>query len=296
MKYLSFFLSLLLLATFVGCDSYVEDVDEPIDSIDDTQLTIESQVPFLIKGVQSRFSTVYDQAAVFAGGLSDELIFTEDVVNATFPTFREMEDGDIEFANNSNDALFDALGELRLFSDNLLIRIEEITFEDADLRTEAEFNALFYGGLARYFYATYYGLTQREGGGVISEDSENLSPFIPSSELYLQAMDKLTAAQALADPYYTRVINTVMARIQLFQGNYAQARTAAEAGLVDGDAPFESLHSIDNTNYFYRIFNRRIVANARLARPERRRLVDRIPIDSCTRPRMPSRRDWVGIA
>ncbi|MEM8484380.1 MAG: hypothetical protein AAF564_02470 [Bacteroidota bacterium] len=240
-----------LLLPLAGCDTYVEDVDLPIDSIDDSQLNDETQVEFIIKGVQSRFSTTYDRIAVFAGGLSDELFFDQNVPNATFPSFQEIDIGDITFANNSNDGLYNDLGELRFFADNMLARLADVEFENADLRTEAEFTAQLYGGLARYFYATYYGLDKREGGGVITEDPTNPAPFTPSAAMFDLALDKLNSARALADEYHTRVINTVIARIHLIEGNYGEARTAANAGMMDGDAPFSSLHSVESTNYYY---------------------------------------------
>ena len=252
MKQLTTFLATLLLLTMVGaCDSFVEEVDLPIDTIDDTQLTDETQISFVITGIQSRFSTTYDRVAVFAGGISDELFFDQRVPNATFPSFKEMDDGDITFSNNSNDGLYGGVGELRFFSDNLLTRISEITFEDAALQQEAQFIGNFYGGVARYFYAAYYGLTQTEGGGVITDDPENPGPFVPSAQMYALALDKLNAARGFADDYHTRVVNTLIARIHLFQGNFGEARAAAQGGLQAGDPAFESLHTPENSNYWY---------------------------------------------
>ncbi|QXD14156.1 hypothetical protein GQ464_011890 [Rhodocaloribacter litoris] len=242
---------LLFLGVVTACDSFVEDVDNPIDSINDDQLTTESQVPFLIKGIQSRFSTTYDRLAVHAGGLSDELFFDQRVPNATFPTFQEFDEGDITLANNSNDGVYNDLGELRFFADNLLTRIAEIQFEDADLQREAQFIGNFYGGVARYFYAAYYGLNPREGGGVISENPDNPGPFIPSAQMYALALEKLEAARGFADDYHTRVINTLVARIHLLQGNFTQARAAAQQGLQEGDDPFLTLFSVDNDNYWW---------------------------------------------
>ena len=240
-------LALCVAGTFVGCDSFVEDTDLPIDSIDDPQLNTETQVDFLIKGVQSRFSTTWDRLAVFAYGISDAGVFDTNVPNATFPSFQEMEDGDIQFANNSNDGVYDDLGELRFFSDDLIRRINsDLPIEDAALRTEAEFTANLYGGLARYFYATYYGLDRRQGGGVITDDPDNPGPFIPSSDMYVLANEKLNAAKALGDAAHVRVINTIQARIALIEGDFAEARARASEGMVEGDAPFASLHSVDN--------------------------------------------------
>ena len=119
-RFLALLAVVALLFVLPACDSFVEDVDNPIDTIDDEQLTTESQIPFVITGVESNFSTVYDRLAVHAGGLSDELIFDTRVPNATFPTFAEFDIGEIGFANNSNDGVYNDLGELRFFADDLL--------------------------------------------------------------------------------------------------------------------------------------------------------------------------------
>lgn len=248
----SILLIVFLLISTAGCDTYVENVDQPINSIDDSQLNDESQVGFIIKGVQSRFSTTYDRIAVFAGGISDEFIFDQNVPNASFQPFLQMDLADISFANIENDALYHDLGELRFFADKLGERIDAISFEDAELQQEAMFIAEFYGGVARYFYAAYYGLNKREGGGVITEDPTNPGPFIPSAQMFELALSKLNSAKNFADDYQTRVINTLIARIYLIQGNYAEARIAASAGMINGDDAFNSLHDADNTNYFFK--------------------------------------------
>ena len=239
-------LALLLATGLAACDSFVEDVDLPINSIGDEQLNDESQIPFQITGIQSRFSTSYDRVAVFAGGISDELFFTENVPNATFPSFAEMDVGDIGFANNSNDGLYNDIGELWLYTNRLLERLDEIEVTDADLEREARFTAHFYGGIARYFLAAYYALTPDQPGGVI-----DAGPFIPSAELYSQALQQLEQARQFADAYHTRVINTLIARIELFQGDYGAALAAAENGMTEGDEPVASLHTAENTNYWY---------------------------------------------
>lgn len=245
-KLLNIGLLFLLALAGASCDSFVEDVDLPIDSIDESQLDTESQIPFVIAGVESRFATSYDRVTLFAGGLSDELFFDTNVPNATFPTYDEMDKGDIEFANNSNDGLYQDIGELMLFTKVLEERIGRITFEDPDLKKQALFIANFYAGMARYFLAAYYGLTEEQGGGVI-----DAGPFIPSNEMYAQAIEKLNTAKANADAYEARVTNTLIARIRLFEGRYADARSAALQGLQEGDDPFQSLHTPENTNEWY---------------------------------------------
>ena len=249
-RFLALFV-ILFAGTFIGCDSFVEEVDLPVDSIDDFLLTDESQVPFVIIGIEARFADTADQLQVFSGGVSDELIFDTNVPNATFPSFAEMESGDIQLANASSSGSFTNIGELRFIADNLLERIQEIEFEDAELETEARFAGNFYGGLARYFYALYYGLNPREGGGVITEDPSEPGPFIPSTQMFAQAIEKLNAARDLGDAAQARIINTVIARIHLFQGDFASAATSAQAGMTEGDAAFEALYSVEASNYWF---------------------------------------------
>src|SRR5690242_2029170 len=71
--------------TISGCDSFVENVDRPINTIDDALLNDESQANFIITGVKSQFSLAYAQLSLFADGLSDALIFDRRVPGATFP-------------------------------------------------------------------------------------------------------------------------------------------------------------------------------------------------------------------
>jgi hypothetical protein len=168
------------------------------------------------------------------------------VPNATFPSYDEMDDGDIGFANNSNDGLYDDIGELMLFADVLKERLATIAIEDADLVKEAAFTADFYGALVRYYLAAYYALTPDQPGGPLDG-----GPFVPASELYNQAITMLNAASANADADQKRVINTTIARIHLFQGNYGDARAAAANGMADGDAPFASQHVVENSNVWY---------------------------------------------
>lgn len=262
-------LLVLTLATLSACDSYVEDVEEPIDNIADDELNQASQVPFLIAGVQGRFATTHDQITVLAGGLSDELFFDQNVPNATFPTFAQIDAGEIELDNNSVDGAYGSLGEYRFLADRLLERVAAIDektsdeggFEEGEsgdaLRTEALYMGYLHGGIARFFYAAYFGLNPREGGGVISNIEDPISRmrgrFIPSDEMYQLAIQKLDSALqfAGADSYEARLVNSIAARIHLYQGNYELAQDRAENGLVEGDAPLESLHSVQLENFWY---------------------------------------------
>lgn len=70
------FILFFIVAFFsVSCSSFVQDIHRPIDLISDDVLNDESQTDFLIRGLQAQFSESYSDAALYAGGLSDELFF-----------------------------------------------------------------------------------------------------------------------------------------------------------------------------------------------------------------------------
>ncbi len=249
---------------FTSCEDYVQDVDPLIDRVEDDRLNTPEQLDFLIKGVKQRFSTMYDNLVFLAGGLSDELYYDANAPGSSFPTLREIDLAeDIRRDNNSVDGVFTPLGELRFFADNLVTRATSIGTGD-DLEG-ALFTGYFYGGLARFFYATYFGLHQNEGGGVIDG-----GPFIPSSEMYDLAIEKFTKALDHTDydgfanwPDITskdmaeRLTHSMIARCYLYKGDAANALTHANMGLTEGDDPFMSLYSAITNNVWYYQANER---------------------------------------
>ena len=244
---LSLILILSVMMIWGACSNFVDEVDPIIDQVENDLLNDESQIPFLSTGIKVRFATTHDQLVVLADGLSDQFIFDQNVPNATFPTFREVDEGVILLDNNSVDGMFFDLGELRFFADDLVSRVNSITFQDAEVKREAEFTGNLYGGIARYFFAAYMGLSENQGGGVIDN-----GPFIPSAEMYNLALEKLQEALALANPgREARVVNSIIARIHLVTGNTAGALQFAQAGMVSGDAAFQSLHSGESTNFVW---------------------------------------------
>ena len=254
-----------------GCDSFVSDVDDPIDLVPNDALNSAEQVPFLITGVERAYAAANDNYVLQAGGLSDELFFDRDNSNATFPTYEQIDNADIQFANNSVDGTFDNTGILRLVSDDLVRRVEEeieFTEDQAALRDEALFTGHFYGAIARYYFATYIGLEEGGvGGGVI-----DAGPFIPASEMYQQALDKLDQAAGTTlgqSPINQKYINTLRARIYLFRasdGDLAQAVTAASAGLAESDPSLLALYNVEDDNDF---FNGSGPGRSQFAVPER---------------------------
>jgi len=246
-KYYVLGLLLSVLILMAACEKFSTSIDPLIDRVEDYRLTSENQIDFVINGVHTRFASTLDQLSVIVGLLSDEFFFDSRVPNATFPSFADIDVGDIMYDNNSVDGSFRSLGELRFFADDLIRRVGEITFEDEALKNKALFWGNFYGGVARYMYAAFFGLNPSEGGGVI-----NNGPFIPSADMYAQAITKLDSALLYAaDEYQKRLTNTMIARIYILQNKYADAYAAAKKGLVEGDDSYQALYTQEADNYFW---------------------------------------------
>ncbi|MFQ5650078.1 MAG: hypothetical protein ACE5IY_09060 [bacterium] len=237
----------LLIAISLSCSDFVDNVTPPIDEIDSDKLTDESQMSFLIAGVQQRFATTYDQTILLADALSDAFFFDPNVPGATFVSFEDIDFGEIELDNSAVEAQFLQLGELRFLADDLLRRARQIEFVDLELRRQVFFTGHLYGGIARYLYATYTGLSETEGGGVIDN-----GPFIPSDEMYALALASLQEAlDHTNSAYERRMLNSLIARCHLFNGNQSAARSSARDGLQEGDPPFQALYNSESANFYW---------------------------------------------
>lgn len=269
----TFTLGLALVGSLAACDTFVEDVDIPIDRVASDSLDEQGSVVFLATGVKEGFNDAYDVTALLSDLLSDAGQFNNCVSGSTFPTYGDIDRGEIRPDNNSVDGAYNAISEYRYLADELLRRADEtITFSDDAEGAEAErlarYTALFHGGVARYFLATYMALNPTQGGAPI-----NRSAFIPSSELYAEAIDLLDQSKAFAaSDYDERVVNSVIARIYLFQGDLDQAADFAADGLadgpMDGDAPYFGRYASTSQNEWHAqggIGRTQVTVNARFA-------------------------------
>ncbi|PID57676.1 MAG: hypothetical protein CR986_08830 [Ignavibacteriae bacterium] len=235
---------LLLVFGIWACNDYVTNVEKPTDLVDENELTADDII-FLERTVEFRYAQTVSRLLMCAEGLSDAFIFDRDVRNATFPTYAEIDQGQILLNNNSVNGFYNYLGELRKYADDLLTKANQFSL-DSTSKARALYIANFYGGMARYLYATYFGLNPTEGGATI-----NLGPFIPSSEMYNLALTKFKEALNYADSYQKRVTNTFIARIYLFTGDYANATQYALQGMQEGDDPFQALFHKEASNQYY---------------------------------------------
>jgi len=250
MRLLPLLTVLLLAFGLMACDTIIDDTIDPIDSAADTDLNSADDVGFLINGIIARSNNVHDNMTVQTSLMSDQFIFGgAHGGGATFPTFRDIMRGlppdTNPLNNNSVDGTQNHLGQYRFLADNLLRRLDE-----AGIESEAgRYAGNFHGGMARYYWATYFAAlpgTDQEGGGVISDLDNPADPergeFISSGEMYQLALEKFEAAEPLASDYQQRLINSMKARIHLFQNDLPQAAEAAANGLAPGDPAFQNTY------------------------------------------------------
>ena len=229
-----------------ACNDYIQNVDPLITQAQDELLNNETQLPFLMTGVKQRFSTVASQISCLADLLSDQMFYTSDNPQASFPTFEEIDKGQILLDNNSNRGMWRVLGELRFFADDLIRRTNSISISNAANKNAALFTGYFYGGIARFYMAVYYGLAQTQPGGVI-----DAGPFIPQSQMLDQAIANFKSAiTSSAKDADTRIVNSFIAKAYLVKGDFANAATYAAIGMAKGDADFLALYN-DVSNIYY---------------------------------------------
>ncbi|MBL0175619.1 MAG: hypothetical protein IPP94_10205 [Ignavibacteria bacterium] len=241
------FLGALLVLSIAGCEKFVQSVDPPIDSIADDKLNTEASVPFLVNGVRGAFSRACSQISLQAGALSDELVFDRRIPGASSQAYDQLDRGLIPLDNEDVEYAMELLGSLRYYADRLVARTGVIAFTDEKIRNSALFAGYLYGGVARYYYATYFGLSQTVGGGVLDG-----GPFIPSAQMYALALEKLNAALPFAaTDAERRAVHTLIARIHLYEGRYAEAAAAAREGLLPGDEALTAEFSDEMRNDWY---------------------------------------------
>ena len=82
----------IAMLAIIGCgESWYQDVDPLLDVAEDRELKDREDLPFLIKGVKVRLGTVHDHVSMLSDLLSDQLEFTQNVENATFPSYNQID-------------------------------------------------------------------------------------------------------------------------------------------------------------------------------------------------------------
>jgi len=213
-----------------------------------------TDIEFLINGIKANFSSTVERVVMFGDLLDDQLIFDPTASkDATYSTFRELEEGEIQIDNNSVDGLAYNVGELWFCSSDLIDRINNRidTPENpisAALKNNGLYNAYLYNGIACETYAGFFGLEKTGGGG----GCLNAGPFIPEAAMYDTALAKFSMALNFASTSEEeKIVHSLMARCYLYKGEWANAKIQADQGLVEGDSPFLAQFSATADNYMW---------------------------------------------
>jgi len=241
---------LAILPAFIGCNDYVTGIDNFIDKIQDKQLADRTQLTFLQNGLLNSFQQTLDYATVMADGLSDALVFDKKSnFDATFTSFREIDEA--RLITRNNDSVLGttmAIGEMRYFADQFLVKIAKMKFKPNDpAEKTAKFYGNFFAGVSRYFYAAYIGLDKKVGGA----PEVNIGVFVPSAKLYEQAVVLIKKSIQFGDLYQKKMANTMLARIYICQNKYTEADKYVALGLQKGDFPYKAKYSTDAPNNWY---------------------------------------------
>ncbi len=245
LKYLVTFPLLALMLS--ACESFINDVEPLRDYAADDKLNSEEHIDFLIVGVQSQFADASSQISALSDLLSDQLIFTNMMPLATYPQYAEIDPGQILLDNTSVANVYQSVCRLRRVADDLVQRTGSIAFSDTVKQHQAFAVGSLYGGLARYYLATAFGINPTSPGGVIDG-----GPFIAQWALLDDAITHLTAA---AEHQFSaaerRVTNSLIARAYLAKNDYAHAATFAAQGMQQGEDPFVCLYNDVSQNFYY---------------------------------------------
>ena len=219
---------------FISCKNFVTSVDPPINEIEDSELNNESQLPFLINGVEIQFTSALALTNICAACLSDAFFANQTVGRVTDYSYKDIDGGNIPLDNSDVNDAYTQIGQLRFYADDLIRRTNSISVSDTLIRNKALFSGYFYGGYALYLYATFFGLNPTEGGSPI-----NNSSFINSDQMYDSAVTRFKKSlEYTNDKITVGSVNSVIARSYLYKGDYSDASTFAAKGLVKDDTPF----------------------------------------------------------
>jgi hypothetical protein len=248
MKKIKYLLLVVISAFFVSaCEDFVTDVEPPIDSVSEEDINSPDQLPFFVKGIETKFANSVDELFVCSDGLSDAFIFDNNVPNATYSQFIQIDAGDILLNNSNVGSAFDPLGECRYLADRIISRTKSFAEVDSTVRENALYAGFLYGGISRYLYAAYFGLSENRGGGAI-----DAGPFVDSPQMYNLAIGYLDSALThTKSSYNIKLVHSLMARAYLYAGDYPNAAVHAQLGLVAGDKPFQALYNLILDNYWW---------------------------------------------
>lgn len=234
--------------TLSACNDFINNVEPPKDWTEDAKLTDENQVDFIITGILQRNSQTAPYISAMGDLLADAMIYEPDNSLASFPTFQDIDRGDILLTNATVAEIYNFIHEVRFYADSLVLRAGEMQFSSDATRKKALYYGNFYGGLMRFYLGAFFGnpSTGQPGATI------NNSAFIPQAQLFDQSINLFKIALAnTATAAETRIVNSMLAKVYLAKKDYVNVFTHASAGMSRGDAQFLSLNSLVSTAWYW---------------------------------------------
>jgi len=252
--------------TFMSCEDWVSEVEPLSDQVEDGSLDSEEYLDFLLKGVLGNMGRSNEFSGVGhiiwrVAGFSDEFIHGEVDFAPDHSNFVQDIPMDLNFVAND----WENYHQVRFHADDLLDRASKMTISNDALKQRVNWWGNVIGGLMRMYLADHWGLTKdgQNPGAIVTTiqqiDNGETGSFQTSAEIRAAARAMLTTALSF-DPGDTyegvngnpdEIVWSLIARTYLFDGNYSEAKIAAEKGLQQGDLGFELAHSEAYTNYMW---------------------------------------------
>lgn len=235
---LAFFVSLLLVSVITGCG--LLDSENP-GSILAEDISDVNTIPFLVNGQKNELALALDVTVIYSGLLGDELVHS-----GSFPTWRQMSDGNVQEDNSSGSDLWAGLQRSRFLGDDNIPRMKELLGAEAGLDVNVA-TTLNYTGFAYLIF-----------GDLFERAAYDTGPEASRNESYQLAVERFTEAASIAasgnHAEQLNLANAGLARAQLMLENYAAAHAAAEQ--VEPAFEFFMHYDAQNSNSVF-FFNHR---------------------------------------
>ncbi|WP_299535425.1 hypothetical protein [Ulvibacterium sp.] len=254
------YLSIAIALCQFSCDNYVQDIDPLINEVDDEQVLNEGSIGLLLTGLQGTVGNTGEQGEGVermlwrVAGYSDEMILGAFGTAPDHISFIQDLPGNLAFYADD----WVRYHQLRFFADDLVEKVGLVGanggFQDESIRENALWWGNFIGGLTRMYLADHWGANATVGdtpGAPITTVEQlangEVGQFFSATELRALAREKFSEANNYSPsniPNPEKLMWSLIARTHLFDGDYSNAKSAAEQGLQQGDEAFSIEHSI----------------------------------------------------
>jgi hypothetical protein len=295
---------MVLVLVYLGCKQSLQ-VENPNQIIDEN-LNQSTAIGPMITGVAADFAFEYQWTIICSGLLSNELIHI-----GSFPTFKEMADGQVQDNNTTMEDWYGNVQRARWVAENAAERIKQIVGVDSAKKMIEYAMAHIYAGYALIHLADMWNGSPIDGGPLLPRDSIYNRAINHFTEV-ISIVDNLPAGRTFKNGHQTLNKDQVKAiaylgraRAKLFKGDLAGAyNDVANPALFTGlrfDAVYSENTGRENNLVYIYAYDRPEVAVG-----PRHQITDdpqRVPVQppTATRPywrqaKYPSRASDIAIA